>query len=133
MRTLGLPMSGRFGIVSTVTWALRTRDATSSLPILFGAVWSYSVVAVGFWLFLRLGGDRWWLATLFLFGPRWLCLIPLVVLALIAAVRHARALWVLGATGLFLVFPVLGFRIPWAACVAGERAAIATRAFSQCG
>ena len=44
---------------------------TGALRVL---VWLYFTLVLAVWLLLRLGGDRWWLATLMLFGPRWLYL-----------------------------------------------------------
>lgn len=56
-------------------------------------------------------GDRWWLATALLFGPRWIVIVPLPV-ALVAAVR-ARWSGRLALAGAIVVaaFSVLGLRI----------------------
>jgi endonuclease/exonuclease/phosphatase (EEP) superfamily protein YafD len=65
------------------------------------------------WLFLRGLGDRWWLATILLFGPRWMALLPLVVLIPASALGPRRVLPPL-AVGLALaVGPVMGFCLPW--------------------
>lgn len=88
----------------------------------------YFLAVVAFWLLLRVAGDRWWLPTLLMFGPRWICLLPLVVLAPMAAFGQRRLLWVLGAIGLILVFPVLGLCIPWARAtpIEGQRLRVMT-------
>src|SRR2546423_1531418 len=33
--------------------------------------WLYLGITVAVWLFLHFAGDRWWIATLLLFGPLW--------------------------------------------------------------
>lgn len=76
-------------------------------------VWLYLGVVVLAWLSLRLGGDRWWWATLLLFGPRWLLALPLAVLVPAALLLRRRLWWPLaGGTGL-LCFAVLGMCVPW--------------------
>ncbi len=76
--------------------------------------WSYAAAVLVVWLLLRLGGDRWWFATVILFGPRWLCAVPLVALAPAAGLLRRRLLWVLGAAAVVAFGPVMGFCIPWA-------------------
>lgn len=58
-------------------------------------------------------GDRWWPATVLLFGPRWTMLVPLLLLVPLALVQRRREnLWWLAALavvgGCFL-----GVTIPW--------------------
>ena len=64
------------------------------------------------WLLLRFGGDRWWFATVILFGPRWLCALPLAMLVPAAAIIRRRLLSVLAATAIMVFGPVMGFCIP---------------------
>jgi vancomycin resistance protein VanJ len=76
--------------------------------------WLYFAGVVGVWLLIRWAGDRWWLATFVMFAPRWVWLLPLLVVAPIALIRQQR-LWthiplLLGATVVF--FCVMDFRIP---------------------
>lgn len=60
-------------------------------------------------------GDRWWPATVLLFGPRWILALPLGI-AVILAVAHDRAvLPILGVTALILAGPVIEFRTGWRA------------------
>ena len=54
------------------------------------SVWMYLVVLLGSWLLIRFAGDRWWFATLMLFGPRWLAVTPILVLAPAAALTRRR-------------------------------------------
>jgi endonuclease/exonuclease/phosphatase (EEP) superfamily protein YafD len=77
-------------------------------------VWLYLAAVLGLWLLVRYAGDRWWPATLLLFGPRWVCIVPIVVLVPLVAVAQRKLLWVLVAATTVVVFPVLGFRVPWA-------------------
>ena len=48
------------------------------------SVWLYVLAMVVTWLVIRFEADRWWLATVVIFGPTWLTLPPLAVLALLA-------------------------------------------------
>lgn len=78
-----------------------------------GLVWLYVVSIALFWASLRFGGDRWWWATVLLFGPRWLAAVPLAALGPAALCVRRRLLWPLaGATGI-VCFAVLGFCVPW--------------------
>lgn len=70
----------------------------------------FTVVAAAclWWL-----GDRWWLATMLLFGPRWVLLLPLVILVP-ASLRWDRALLVPLALAMVIVLgSVMGFRTGW--------------------
>lgn len=91
-------------------------------------VWLYLAAIVFLLLLLRYGGDRWWFATVLLFGPRWLCALPIVVLVPLATVAQRKLLWVLAVAATVVVFPILGFRIPWARAFspAGERVRVLT-------
>lgn len=76
--------------------------------------WAYLALAVVAWLVLWTLSDRWWPATLFLFGPRWLLLLPLVIL-IPAAVRYRHSLLaVLAAATVIVLGPVMGMRLGWA-------------------
>ena len=75
--------------------------------------WLYVAVVLAVCLLLRFAGDRWWFATVILFGPRWLCALPLVVLAPAAGLVRRRLLWVLAGTAIMVFGPIMGFCIPW--------------------
>jgi vancomycin resistance protein VanJ len=62
--------------------------------------------------FVRLA-DQWWPMTVLLFGPRWLLLLPVVFLALPAAVRDRALLVPLFVSGWLIVGPVMGFQTGW--------------------
>ncbi len=65
------------------------------------------------WLLLRFASDRWWLATVILFGPRMLLALPLAVLLPATAILWRRSLWPLLASLVLLVGPVMGFCLPF--------------------
>src|SRR5262249_3726457 len=58
----------------------------------------------------------WWPATIFLFAPRWLCALPLLVLVPAAALLRRRRLLVpLGLAAAVIAGPVTGLCVPWRA------------------
>ena len=77
-------------------------------------VWLYLALVLMVWLLTRFAGDRWWFATLLLFGPRWLCLLPLAVLVPLALVFRRRSLGPLLAAAFVALGPLCGFCVPWA-------------------
>jgi len=105
------------------------RDAASSAPVengrppcrlarvMRGAVWAFALLyvaaIVALWLLLRLAGDRWWFATLLLYGPRWVYALPLAALAPAALLWRRASLWPLALAGLIVVWPIMGLCIPW--------------------
>jgi endonuclease/exonuclease/phosphatase family metal-dependent hydrolase len=79
-----------------------------------GLVWLYVALLLAVWLVLYFCGDRWWLATVMLFGPRWICGLPLAVLVPAAAVWRRRLLWPLAAGAVIVAWPIMGLCLPWA-------------------
>ena len=57
--------------------------------------------------------DRWWLATIMMFGPRWMGLLPLAVLVPLALALRARLLLPLAATAALIVFGIMGLCVSW--------------------
>ena len=88
------------------------------------AAWGYLASVVLLWIVMRWAGDRWWFGTLLLFGPRWLCLLPLVALVPLALFLRRRSVWPLAAALVVAVGPVAGFRIPWTTLLASDTHAI---------
>lgn len=83
------------------------------------AGWVYLALALALWIILRVGSERWWVATLFLFGPRWLALLPFLVLCPAALWRRRRSLpALLAASGIALI-PIMGFCVPFGAALHG--------------
>ena len=76
------------------------------------ATWTYVLVVVLVYLVLHWAGDEWWAASLLLFGPRWLGLLPLLVLVPMAVVLRRRLLIPLAGVSVLFVFGVLGFCMP---------------------
>ena len=78
-----------------------------------GASWLYGLASVALWLIVCTTGDRWWPATVFLFGPRWVWLLPLAPLVIAAVWVRRQALWILLPAAWIVLFPVMGLQIPW--------------------
>jgi endonuclease/exonuclease/phosphatase (EEP) superfamily protein YafD len=64
-------------------------------------------------------GDRWWAATLLTFGPRWVVLLPIASIALLALFCCRRALAPLAAAAILGAVGYMGFSIPWRQAAAG--------------
>jgi len=74
---------------------------------------AFLVLAAGAVLLVWALSDRWWPATVFLFGPRWVVLLPLVPLLPLAAYRDRVLLLPLAMTGMVVLGPVMGYRTGW--------------------
>jgi endonuclease/exonuclease/phosphatase (EEP) superfamily protein YafD len=82
--------------------------------ILGWVCWVYLGLLLSLWALLYLAADRWWPGTLLLFGPRWLCLVPALVLIPAAAWFRPRLLLGRIPLGLFVALvPITGLCIPW--------------------
>ncbi len=75
--------------------------------------WGYLLLVTISWLAIRLGGDLWWPATLLLFGPRWLALLPLIVLLPVAAWKQRCQLLPLMIGASIALGPLMGVNIPF--------------------
>ena len=75
--------------------------------------WIYAIFAVAVWLVMRFEGDRWWIATLVLFGPRWVVALPLGILIPVAVVWQRRSLWPLMVASFIVAFPLMDLEVPW--------------------
>lgn len=107
------------------------RQAVSPARALAWACWSYLVATLGLWLVVATLGDRWWPATLFLYGPRWLWALPLAVLTAGAvATRRWRLFWQLGGAAVVVAVPVMGLCIPWRAWLDHRPAQFSLRVLS---
>ena len=99
--------------------------------IVTAACWAYLGGTLVVWATLRFLGERWWPATLLLFGPRWLCAAPLALLLPAAAAVRRRSAWPLALAAAVVVGPVMGLCLPWrrltpAAGVGGPRLRVLT-------
>lgn len=88
--------------------------------LLTTCVWLYLLGVFGVTLLLLVLSDEWWVATLILFGPRWVWALPLAVLAPAALIFRRRLLWLLGLAALLLLFPVNGFELPSLRVLTGD-------------
>jgi vancomycin resistance protein VanJ len=73
----------------------------------------YLLTVLAVWALLKFGAESWWLATLVLFGPRWVVALPLLVLAPITILIHRRTLWITCISAAVVLFPVMDLCIPW--------------------
>jgi endonuclease/exonuclease/phosphatase (EEP) superfamily protein YafD len=83
----------------------------TSNPILSALSWLYLACMVAATALMYALGDRWWPATLLLFGPRWVLGLPLLLLIPPALFRKRFLLLPLGVSlGVFL-WPFLGWNV----------------------
>ena len=75
--------------------------------------WLYGIASLVLWLILYLTGDRWWPATVCLFGLCWLWFVPLIPLVIAALLVRPKTLRVLLPTAWVVLFPVMGLHVPW--------------------
>jgi endonuclease/exonuclease/phosphatase family metal-dependent hydrolase len=75
----------------------------------------YLLLILSVWAILHFCADVYWPGTLLLFSPAWIYAVPLVPLSVAAAIWRRRLLWMLGAVGIVILFPIMDFRLPWAA------------------
>lgn len=89
-------------------------------------VWGASVGYLILVLFAALAlwgfSDRWWPATILLFGPRWVLSLPLLLLIPAALLLDRPLVWPLALAGVVLVGPVMGLRTGWPALLPQEPA-----------
>jgi endonuclease/exonuclease/phosphatase family metal-dependent hydrolase len=74
-------------------------------------VYAYAGIILLALLFMYVGGDRWWPATIFLFAPRWLILLPMCFLFPLTLWRNRRQILLLILTFLVIVGPIMGYNI----------------------
>lgn len=81
---------------------------------------AYALAALGGWVMLRFAGDRWWPATFLLFSPRWIWIVPAILLLPPALAFRKRWAWLLAVTVLFVLLGQMCFRVPWRSFVMGR-------------
>jgi vancomycin resistance protein VanJ len=127
MRMDGRPASTQYFVLPRCQEAVIV-DGTTQLPdrpgdnrarrlmvvALMGLTWSYLVAVVVAWLLLRFAGDRWWFATVMLFGPRWFYAVPWLVLAPLVLWLRPRLFAPLAIAAVVLIGPIMGLCLPWA-------------------
>ncbi|WP_438021845.1 endonuclease/exonuclease/phosphatase family protein [Sorangium sp. So ce233] len=91
----------------------------------------YLLGVAAVWLALPRLGDRWWPATLFLFGPRQVIALPLLVIVPAALLVQRRALIPAALASAIVVWPILGFTVSLRALVGGaERGDLRVASFN---
>lgn len=73
--------------------------------------WSFLLVVIIIYSILFVAGDRWWPATLVLFGPRWLLLLPIIAFLPWAFWKSSRVILPLVFALLIVFGPIMGFRL----------------------
>ncbi len=77
------------------------------------ASWIYAAVVLIVLALLRWLAERWWLATLLQYVPRWAFLFPLPILVLLAGRARRRRLWGWhAATAIIIAGPLMGLSLP---------------------
>lgn len=99
-------------------WITNLRHPRTAKPldraVWWGTAGFLALAVVGILLTWGLG-DRWWPATVLLFGPRWVLLLPLAGLAPLAILRDRPLLLPLTLAALGILGPVMGLRTGWRA------------------
>ncbi len=98
---------------SRLRWLLRPRWA------LVLTLLGLSAVAVSIYL----GGDRWWIPTVLMFGPKWVYALPLPVLFVWMSLARTR--WwdwgLLAAAVAIVLFPLMNLCVPWRTLLQEQR------------
>jgi len=81
--------------------------------------WAYLITALAAAAFMWTLGDAWWPASVILFGPRWLLLVPALPLAAGALLLRPRLLLPIALGLIVTLGPVMGFRTGWRRWLAG--------------
>jgi vancomycin resistance protein VanJ len=55
------------------------RLAAWIVTLVTAACWTYPSALLGLWLLMYAGGDRWWVATVLMYSPRWIWGLPLLL------------------------------------------------------
>src|SRR5438105_2483170 len=85
--------------------------------------WLYCAALMGLTILLRSAADRWWPATVLMFGPRWLCALPLLVLGPLALFICRKALWSIALSLAIIMGPLTGLCIPWRTLTSSQSSA----------
>lgn len=70
--------------------------------------WTYALATITVLALMYLAGDRWWLGTMVLFGPRWALVLPLIALIPLALWRRPGLLLPLLMGGAVAIGPFMG-------------------------
>lgn len=94
--------------------------------VLVAGCWLYLATVIATVATLAFFADSGWAATLFLFGPRWVVALPLLLLVPPAlGLRHRRAIVLLTVAALLVVFPIFRLVVNFGPLLeSGERGAL---------
>lgn len=81
----------------------------------------YVLAVAGLWAWMTWDGDHGWAATLVLFGPRWLCALPLPPLAALAAVYERKLLPPLAVAAVVILLGMMSFNVSLPTSARGGR------------
>jgi len=93
--------------------ALRPRSAATIDRVLWGVTLAYLATVLAAAWSLWMLADRWWPATVLLFGPRWVLALPILVLAPAILMRDRPLLAPLTLVVCVVLGPVIGLRTGW--------------------
>ena len=93
--------------------SLRPRSANAWDRVIWGATLTYLVVILAAAWVLWTLADRWWVATVLLFGPRWVLAMPLLLLIPVILMRDRALLAPLALAAWVALGPVMGLRTGW--------------------
>ena len=97
-----------------------SRPRRRAVRVVAGICWLYLVTLVALGLLLAFAADRWWLATVAMYGPRWVWSVPLALLLPAAVMLPRRGTWVaLGLSLIVLLGPVMHLCVPWRRVLSG--------------
>jgi vancomycin resistance protein VanJ len=98
---------------------------------LLAATWIYACVILAILAAIRWVGGAWWGVAPILFMPRWLLLLPILLLMIASGIKRRPGQWVVqSAIVIVIVGPLMGLSLPvgtlWRPVPAGERVRVAT-------
>ena len=124
----GGPLSGQpWSLLSMKRQGHSPRAAVYAFRL---TTWAYFGLSVSACFLIRCLGDRWWPATLLLLGPRWIFVVPCLLLVPAAALWNRRSLPLLGVTFFVVVGPLMGFCVSMRGLLGGHPDGFALRIVS---
>lgn len=89
----------------------RARTTARAAMLVERACLAWTGALLLWWIVWRLSADTWLPATLFAFGPRWVVLLPIALLAPAALLASRRAIGLVVVGACIALMPLLGLRI----------------------
>lgn len=95
-----------------VTPLLAAEKQAVHLRRLHRAAWANVVLLLVVWTVMLWWGDVWWPGTLLMYGPRWVAVLPLLLLLAVAREQSRRLVLPVLLAVVILLFPLLGTNVP---------------------